>query len=71
MQAYKMDSKFLEILVNIVREQNEQLLTIIAHEEDISQRTLAHFLPVRYDLTKQLNAFVASSQTRRSRNHCQ
>jgi hypothetical protein len=68
MQPYKMDSKFLEILVNLIREQNEQLLTIIAQEEDISQRILAQFLPLRYDLTKQLNAFVASSQTRRSQN---
>lgn len=69
MHPYKIDAKFLEIIINLIREQNEQLLSIIAEEEEVSKRVLVPFLPLRHELMHQLNVFVASSQTRQYQSH--
>lgn len=42
--------KFLEILVNIVREQNMQMLKIIAEEENLDIRELIKLVPTNYQL---------------------
>lgn len=54
MPPYKLDKKFLEILVNLVRDQNVQLMDIIAEEENISRRELSEFIPTRFMLKKML-----------------
>lgn len=54
MPSFKMDIKFLEIIVNLVREQNEQLLSIISEEEHISKKELAIFIPTKFELKAQL-----------------
>ena len=46
--------KFIEILVNLVREQNMQLIQIIAEEENLSYLELAKFVPSTYQLKKEL-----------------
>lgn len=54
MPPYKLDKKFLEILINLVRDQNVQLLEIIAEEENMSKRELTTFIPTRFMLKKML-----------------
>lgn len=56
MQPYKVDKKFLEILVNLVREQNEQLLSAIAEDKEINKRHLQRFLPSKFELKEMLLA---------------
>jgi predicted transcriptional regulator len=47
--------KFLEILVNIVREQNMQLLKIIAEEENLDIRELVKLVPTNYQLKQNIS----------------
>lgn len=42
--------KFLEILINIIREQNIQLLKIIAEEEKLDLRELIKLVPSNYQI---------------------
>jgi hypothetical protein len=46
--------KFIEILVNLVREQNMQLIKIIAEEEKLNYLELAKLVPSTYHLKKEL-----------------
>lgn len=46
--------KFIEVLVNLVREQNMQLVQIIAEEEKLSYLELAKLIPSTYQLKKEL-----------------
>jgi predicted transcriptional regulator len=46
--------KFIEILVNLVREQNMQLIQIIAEEEKLSYLELIKLVPSTYQLKKEL-----------------
>lgn len=55
MPVYKIDKKFLEIIINLVREQNEQLLTIIAENENVSKRSLAPLIPTKFELKQMLS----------------
>jgi hypothetical protein len=58
MQPFKLDAKFLEIITMIVREQNEQLLAIIANNEKINKRSLAKYIPLKFEIKRSINAFV-------------
>lgn len=62
MPAYKMDVKFLEIIINLVREQNEQLLAIISEEENISKKDLAKFVPTTFTLKALLLDYLNGKQ---------
>jgi predicted transcriptional regulator len=46
--------KFIEVLVNLVREQNMQLIKIIAEEEKLSYLELAKLVPSTYQLKKEM-----------------
>jgi hypothetical protein len=46
--------KFIEIIVNLVREQNMQLIQIIAEEEKLSYLELTKLIPSTYQLKKEL-----------------
>jgi predicted transcriptional regulator len=46
--------KFIEVLTNLVREQNMQLIQIIAEEEKLSYLELAKLVPSTYQLKKEL-----------------
>jgi len=58
MPPYKIDVKFLEIIVNLVREQNEQLLIIISENENLSKRDLAAFIPSKFALKDMMLALL-------------
>ena len=49
------NTKFVEILANLVLEQNKQLLQIIAEEEKLGYKKIMNFLPSQYDIKKQLS----------------
>ena len=46
--------KFIEILVNLVREQNLQLIQIIAEEEKLNYLELIKLVPSTYQLKKEM-----------------
>jgi hypothetical protein len=46
--------KFIEILVNLVREQNIQLIQIIAQEENLNYLDMIKLIPSTYQLKKEL-----------------
>ena len=46
---------FLEILMNLIRIQNEQLLKIICEDEDIKYDTVKHLIPTAYEMKQQLS----------------
>jgi hypothetical protein len=48
------NTKFVEILVNLLLEQNKQLLQIIAEEEKLGYKKIMNFLPSQYQIKKQL-----------------
>lgn len=48
------NTKFIEILANIVLEQNKQLLQIIADEEKLGYKKIMNFLPSQYQIKKEL-----------------
>ncbi len=56
MEAAKHDInvKFIEILTNLVREQNMQLIQIIAKEENLNYLELAKLIPSTYKLKKDI-----------------
>ena len=63
MQEYKLDVKFLEIIVNLVREQNEQLLTIVAEQEKISKKKLAVYIPTKFALKQMILQYLGNQTT--------
>ena len=52
--ATDINIKFIEVLVNLVREQNMQLIQIIAEEEKLSYLELAKLVPSTYQLKKDM-----------------
>jgi hypothetical protein len=66
MQEYKLDVKFLEIIVNLVREQNEQLLTIVAEQEKISKKKLAMYIPTKFALKQMILQYLGNQEHGRS-----
>lgn len=58
----KVDGKFLEVLVNIVRDQNIQLLTEIAENEKLSKRQLLNMVPLKFALKSELMSFVSKPE---------
>lgn len=48
------NTKFIEILANLVLEQNKQLLQIIAETEQLGYKKINNFLPSQYHIKKQL-----------------
>jgi hypothetical protein len=58
----KVDGKFLEMLVNIVRDQNIQLLTEIAENEKLSKRQLLNMVPLKFALKSELMSFVSKPE---------
>ena len=46
--------KFIEVLVNLVREQNMQLIQIIAEEEKLNYLELIKLVPSIYQLKKEM-----------------
>lgn len=46
--------KFIEILINLVREQNIQLIQIIAQEENLNYLDMIKLIPSTYQLKKEL-----------------
>jgi hypothetical protein len=58
----KVDGKFLEVLVNIVRDQNIQLLTEIAENEKLSKRQLLNMVPLKFTLKSELMSFVSKPE---------
>jgi hypothetical protein len=55
--------KFIEILVNLVREQNMQLIQIIAEEEKLSYLELIKLIPSTYQLKKELANLDKTTET--------
>lgn len=51
---YTISVSFLEVLLNLVRIQNEQLLKIICEDEGIKYESVKHLIPSAYELRKQL-----------------
>lgn len=45
---------FLEILMNLIRIQNEQLLKIISEEEDIKYESIKHLVLTAYEMKQKL-----------------
>ncbi len=45
---------FLEILMNLIRIQNEQLLKIISEDENIKYETLQHLVPSAYEMKQKI-----------------
>jgi len=58
----KMDGKFLEVLVNILRDQNIQLLTEIAENEKLNKRQLLSLVPLKFTLKSELMTFVSKPE---------
>lgn len=52
------NTKFIEILANLILEQNKQLMQIIAEEENLGYKKTMNFLPSQYEIKKQLNQLV-------------
>ncbi len=50
---HKLSICFLEILMNLIRIQNEQLLKIICEDENIRYEAVKHLVPTAYEM-KQL-----------------
>ena len=48
------NTKFIEIIANIILEQNKQLLQIIAEEEKLGYKKIMNFLPSQYQIKKEL-----------------
>lgn len=48
------NTKFVEILANLVLEQNKQMLQIVAEEEKLGYKKIMNFLPSQYQIKKQL-----------------
>lgn len=48
------NTKFLEIIANLILEQNKQLLQIIAEEEKLGYKKIMNFLPSQYQIKKEL-----------------
>lgn len=48
------NTKFVEILSNLLLEQNKQLLQIIAEEENLGYKKIKNFLPSQYQIKKQI-----------------
>lgn len=47
---YTLSISFIELLMNLLRSQNEQLLKIISKNEDIDYDTIKHLLPTHYEI---------------------
>ncbi len=58
----KLDGKFLEILVNIIRDQNIQLLSEIAENEGVNKKDLLKMIPLKFTLKSELMSFVAKDE---------
>jgi hypothetical protein len=52
---YNINVKFLEILTNLVREQNMQLLQILCEEENLNYRELVKDIPSRFELKRMMD----------------
>lgn len=50
----EINTKFVEILSNLVLEQNKQLLQTIVEEERLGYKQVMNFLPSQYEIKKQL-----------------
>lgn len=50
----KLDKKFLEIIINLLRDQNEQLLCTISENENISKKQLAALIPTKFELKQMI-----------------
>lgn len=61
MPQFKIDGKFLEIIMNIVYEQNVQLLNIICEEEEMNPKQIQKLIPNRFELKKQLLEYIAEN----------
>ena len=61
-QPTKVDGKFLEVLINIVRDQNIQLLTEIAENEKLNKRQLLSMVPLKFALKSELMTFVSKPE---------
>lgn len=48
------NTKFIEILANLVLEQNKQLLQIIVEEKKIGYKKIMNYLPSQYEIKKQI-----------------
>lgn len=48
------NTKFIEILANLVLEQNKQLLQIIVEEKQIGYKKIMNYLPSQYEIKKQI-----------------
>lgn len=51
---YKLPIYFLEIIMNLIKLQNEQLLKIICRDECLDYDILKHLVPSSYELKKSL-----------------
>lgn len=60
-KAIDINVKFIEILVNLVRDQNMQLIQIIANEEKLNYLELAKLIPSTYQLKKELGNLQSNS----------
>jgi hypothetical protein len=60
-KAIDINVKFIEILVNLVREQNMQLIQIIANEEKLNYLELVKLIPSTYQLKKELGNLESNS----------
>jgi hypothetical protein len=52
---YSIPSYFLEILTQLIRIQNEQMLTIISENEDIKIDSIKHLIPSAYEIKMLIN----------------
>lgn len=52
---YKLSSYFLEILTQLIRIQNEQILNIISENEDIKIESIKHLIPSAYEIKLLIN----------------
>lgn len=57
-ESYTLDGKYLEIIMNIIREQNLQLLNIIADNEKISKKTLLELIPTKFIMKSEILSYV-------------
>lgn len=62
MPVFEIDIKFLEIVVNLVREQNEQLLLLMSEQEDISKRELVKYAPTKFALKRMILDYLNGEQ---------
>ena len=58
----EIDGKFLEILVNIIRDQNIQLLKEIAENEGLDAQEVMEMVPLKFALKSALMSFVAKDE---------